>query len=92
VSIDLLYAAAVASANQPGAPWCDLRTEWWRVSGGMGHDGSAPAVDCQPFSNPAHHKCRLRPTGARVFFWAAARVTSAAHARSPEREARPPEK
>ena len=50
-----------------------------------GYDGSAPAVDCQPRSKVGCHKCRLRPTGARVFTQSA-RVSAAAHTRAPERQ------
>ncbi len=64
MSIDLLAQALVVRANPQGVPTVQLRTEWLRVKGGMGYDGSAPAVDCQPRIKVAPYKCRLRPTGA----------------------------
>ncbi len=64
MSIDLLAQALVVSANRLRAPTVQLRTECLQVKGGMGYDGSAPAVDCQPRIKIAPYKCRLRPTGA----------------------------
>jgi hypothetical protein len=85
VSNDLLYAAVVARANQASAPGRGLRTECWRVKGGMGYDGSAPAVDCQPCSERRALQMQAAPNG-RAGFLGAARVNRAELTRSPERQ------
>ncbi len=66
MSNDLLEPAQEASATQAGVLPRRLRMECWSAKGGMGHYGSAPAVECQPHFKLDHYKCRLRPTGARL--------------------------